>query len=417
MGRKIGRKVTPVDAALGLIVVVLLAGVLATAAMLRARARGASPEGARAEQLAADVTSWWSAVERLAGARLEGRLELALGFDRTTAADIVLNLEGHHDLATGAGALEIQLAPLRFGERGPRLDPLFPILKGVLTPIAGSLEAQGRASWGAPKSPGGTVDVALRNLTVKTEAVAIERLNGVLRLGLPWPPGLPSSPPGQVLAMARVDVGLELRDGLVSFRLRPDGVVEIESASWQVAGGQVRTAGDLDLGAAERRLLLRIEAVSLADLLAIVKLEGLSGEGQISGTLPITISATGPEVHNGHLAARPGGRIRYTPAQGVAKLAEGTPGFEVLLPALRDFHFEELTMELDGGLREELELSLSLEGANPNYLDGHPVRLNLNVDARLADLLEAGEWIYEIPERVERQLERFGGDRPPGRSK
>jgi len=342
----------------------------------------------------------------------EGRLELALAAG--TAGPLVLRLTGHHRLAADTGSATFELLPLELALGGSELQEWIPMSGGAAISARGTLEAQGNVGWEPGVAPEGGVDVALRDVDVVTEAASIERLNGVVRIEPFWPP---QSPPHQEVAMARVDLGIELREGAVSFQLRPGGVLHIESASWRVMGGRVATAGELDLTAEKRSLVLAVDDLSLGQLFELATLEGLSGAGLVDGVLPITLSAAGPEVRGGRIAARRGGWIRYAPESGIAHLAETTPGFEVLLPALRNFHFEVLAMELNGELRGNVTLGLQLEGANPDYMDGHPVRLNLNIDAHLADLLKAGEWVYEIPERIEAELRNFRNGAPAGAQK
>ena len=346
-------------------------------------------------------------------------LQLAAALAPDAAAPLAVTVSGTHRLTAGSGEARFEVLPIALDEDGARLWQLVSTEPGSEWTFRGQLEARGDVRWQRGTALAGGLDIALRDVDVATEAASIERLNGVVRIEPLWPP---QSPPGQEIAMALVNVGLELRDGVVSFQLREDGVIDIGHASWRVAGGRVATAGPIDLAADERELALRVEAVSLAELFALATLEGLSGEGRVDGVLPIYLGAAGAEVRGGRLEASSGGMergedagwIRYTPDPSVASLAESAPGFDVLLPALRDFHYRELAVELDGNLRGEVALTLRLEGANPAYRDGYPVRLNLNVDAHLADLLKAGEWVYRIPERIEAELEAFGSRAPAG---
>ena len=53
--------------------------------------------------------------------------------------------------------------------------------------------------------------------------------------------------------------------------------------------------------------------------------------------------------------------------------------------------------------------SIRRQAKNPDYLDGFPVDFNLNIDARLGDLIRAGAAIGQIPDVVQQQLEEFSG--------
>ena len=55
-------------------------------------------------------------------------------------------------------------------------------------------------------------------MTEHTPRANLERVNAAIHIDGPSPV---STPPGQLLSMARLDFGLELTDGLIAFRLRP----------------------------------------------------------------------------------------------------------------------------------------------------------------------------------------------------
>jgi hypothetical protein len=46
-------------------------------------------------------------------------------------------------------------------------------------------------------------------------------------------------------------------------------------------------------------------------------------------------------------------------------------------------------------------------GRNPNFQQGRPVVLNVNVEAPVQSLLQAGLVAYRVPEEIEGQVKRF----------
>jgi hypothetical protein len=206
--------------------------------------------------------------------------------------------------------------------------------------------------------------------------------------------------------MARVDFGLELTNGLLSYTVEEDGVVELESAEWRFAGGVIRTAGAIDLFARERELLLAVDDVDLGKLLELVNLDGLSGTGRIGGRLPIVQRPDVIEIREAVLTSTvEGGWIRYRPAGGAAALpAAAEPALGDLLAALRNFRYERLTLRVNGDASGPVVVNISLVGANPDHRDGQPYDFNLNVDGRLGDLIRRGSAAYKIPERIDERL-------------
>ena len=211
-----------------------------------------------------------------------------------------------------------------------------------------------------------------------------------------------------------LDIGLELTNGLIDFQLRPDGLLELEEAEWQWAGGTLRTDGLFDPMADSQEAVLEVDGVDLTELLALVDLEGLEGTGILEGEIPIFRSGESLELREGELRATPeGGRIRYRPASAALTLADQGYGIEQLLGALDDFQYDVLEILVDGDTRGEVEVTVHLGGFNPNYQRGRRVEFNLNVEARLGDLLQAGLVAYRVPEAVLKRLEKFQAPEVP----
>jgi hypothetical protein len=229
-------------------------------------------------------------------------------------------------------------------------------------------------------------------------------VNGTVRVEGPGPF---STPPGQLVSIGLIRFGLVLSNGLVGGQLRPDGVIAIEKAEWQTLGGRVFTSGDLDPSAEHQALVLEAESLDLAQLLALIDLEGLAGEGRLDGKLPIDRSAEAIMIRGGVLSARPGARLRYLPPAGVKALEKSGQGFELLLGAFEDLTVETLELTLDGDANGLMKLVLRLVGVNPAFQDGRPLHYTLSVESRLADLLRQGVAAYKIPQQIEERLQRF----------
>ena len=335
----------------------------------------------------------------------------ALAFDlraRDSRGRAALRAHGSLDPRSGQGDAELRLAPLAFAKGGLQPEQLAPQLAGVFTSVVGSLEANGRLRFGGGRREL-TLDVAARELGFETKLARVEGLNGTLRLEGPDPWRTPA---GQSVSLARVAFGLDLTNGLIRGALRPDGSVEIESAEWNTLGGRVRTAGRLEPEAPVQALVLEAEGLDLAQLLALVALDGLSGEGALDGSLPIERSAEKIEIDHGAFRARPGGRLRYRPADGGSALRRQGQGFELLLGALEDLSLEKLELSLDGDANGPLRIGLQLVGVNPAFQGGRPIHYNLNVEARLADLLRQSAAVSKIPQEIEEKLERFRSAHP-----
>ena len=339
--------------------------------------------------------------------------ESGLDFEATLREEeqaVRLFAQGSHDLSSGAGSARVHLDPVVFTEEGRAPGDVLPSLAGLIPRATGSIEGHGELHW-SDAGVEGFVDFGIQELALDAGGARAEQMNTVVRVEGPWPPRIPR---GQLLSMARIDFGLELTGGVVSYGVGQDGVLQLDTASWSFAGGTVRTSGSIDLFAREKEILLSLEDVDLAQLLELVNLEGLSGEGRLSGRIPLTLAQGSIRIRKAQLESTPaGGWIRYRPegkAAALGMVGEATVGD--LLKALADFHFERLALGIDGDAAEALVVSISLAGANPAHRDGQPYNLNLNVDGRLADLVRQATSAYHIPARIQEKLSEIAEQRP-----
>ena len=61
----------------------------------------------------------------------------------------------------------------------------------------------------------------------------------------------------------------------------------------------------------------------------------------------------------------------------------------MLLQAIENFHFKELTLNLNKSDTHDLNVKLSLLGNNPNVKNGQDFRLNIQLESKIDKLLHA----------------------------
>jgi hypothetical protein len=318
------------------------------------------------------------------------------------AGGVSLQVSGSHDPATGSGGATLALDPVTFAPGGVQPQRLVPLLGRQISEVAGRLDADGELRWDA-EGVDGTLSVLLEDLSLTTGPARIERLNGVVRLDHLLPP---STPPDQRLSVALLDIGLPLTDGLLTFQLEPEAVA-VERLRFRLAGGTLRAA-PFRLGSAETTIPVTLiaQGLDLAQILEQIELTGLTGEGIIDGTLPITISGTEAVVSGGQLRARSPGWLRYRPAEPPTAIEAGGEGMGLLLQALENFRYEELRITLDGRTDAEMDVDLHLRGANPGLYDGYPIEFNLSLGGELANILRTGLGTWAIPDAVRERMEQ-----------
>jgi len=257
----------------------------------------------------------------------------------------------------------------------------------------------------------GSARLLLADLTLSGPSFSARGVSGVLTASSLRPLVMP---PGQLLAVAMLDVGLPLTDGLFAFEVARDGTLRIEQVALHWAGGTVR-AGPAMLapGAGEHALTLEAEGMDLGQVLALAGVEGLEGTGTLAGQIPLALSGQEVRFVKGRLASVGEGYIRYDPAHPPAFLDPGAgEGMALLRQALQDFHYSELSVTIDGVAGREMTVGLRLNGANPGFQDGRPVALNLNLSGALEAVLRDSLRSYRIPDAVRERIQEFGREGP-----
>ena len=322
-----------------------------------------------------------------------------------------LAISGRHDFAAGRGAAEIVLDPLAFAPGGLQPAALAPPL-AVLRDVTGGLRAEAEVAWSAESLTSGAV-FAVQDLSFDSDAAEVRDLDLALALTSLTPP---ASAAGQRLTIGRVDPGVALDEIALHFQIHPGDPprLGIEQGQVRISGGRVLLRDVLlDPAAPRLDLPLEFEGLDLAELLRILDIEGLSGSGRLSGRIPIAIvSGSGGEtvtIANGRLAAEAPGTLRFESERARRILAAAGESAELMLRALQDFRYEELSLAIDKPAAADARLTLVLLGHNPDVLDGYPFRFNINLEGDTDRLVAALGQAYNLSNRMLRQFWRPGG--------
>jgi Dicarboxylate transport len=348
----------------------------------------------------------WFAPLRLSGTLTPsgGRLEFE-GRLAGAGGQAELRFQGMHDPATGVGGASLRIPPVELVPGGLQPGELAPAGAGLVENVAGRLRADGELSWGGDGGLRANLDLLLGGLSFTAGPARFQQVDGVVTLNGLQPP---STPPGQEIAIGLLDVGLPLTNGLIDFQLHPDGALEISQLRWRFAGGTVRAEPfRVRSGVPAFDVTMKAERLSLDRLFALTELEGLSGEGRISGELPVRIQGSDAIVRAGDLVSEGPGTLRYRPATTPAALEAGGENMGLLLQALENFRYEELRITLDGRTDAEMDVGLHIKGANPELYDGHPIEFNLNLEGELGNILKRSLAGYEIPEQIRERIQGF----------
>ncbi|MDX2142967.1 MAG: YdbH domain-containing protein [Rhodospirillaceae bacterium] len=250
---------------------------------------------------------------------------------------------------------------------------------------------------------GGTAKLVFGDFGFTADALTMQGLNGVIALDQIWPPRAAEP---QRLAFARMVAGLPITEGDLTLALPGDGTAVISNAIMKLARGRI--AGRdmvVPIDGRDGAFALDVANVDVGALVATFPTEGLSATGTLNGRIPFTVNNSGLFISEARLVGRDG-NITYAPPTPPAALAQG--GGTILLQALADFKYEEITARLNGNVTKDIGVSLQLKGRNPGLYGGYPIEFNLTLDGPLNRLVREGLSGYRIPDDIKQRLEQQG---------
>ncbi|MGE5768052.1 MAG: YdbH domain-containing protein, partial [Bacteroidota bacterium] len=330
---------------------------------------------------------------------LAGNLERA-GDGYDIAAE--LGLAGGQTLADLAGryrdngraSLEATSRLLSFAPDGLQPAALSPLLAD-LEDVKGTVTASARLAWPrAPASESGKL--GLSNLSFTSGGTRVDGLDLALELDSLLPL---ASAAGQRLTVRSLEAGVPVETIELIFSLDqvPRPQLNVEDGGFALGGARWRIEPTvLDPAAARNDVTLTTEALDLATFFELIGVDGLSGSGRLTGSLPVAFAGGDVIVENGQFNALEPGRLSIRFAALRSALAGGGEVVEAAVKALEDFHYDELTLSIAKTADNDATVKLSTLGQNPEVMDGQPFRFNINLESNLTSVLEALRQGYSL---------------------
>ena len=338
----------------------------------------------------------------------------------TQSTDKLISIFGQSfvDIAGNKGWGQLKSAPLIFGPSAFLLNDFFQPWPYPIDIIDGEASASARFSWApdpdsddtGPAMKNAELQIDLQHLTGHYEKIILDDVTTTITLsGLdPW-----SMPKPAILTIKEIRSGLVANDIAINFQARQTPassfpLLDIPNISLHILGGQITSRDirveDLDR---ENSFILQADHLVLEKIFELHKQEGLHGTGILDGTLPMTLSSTGIEIHGGRIEARPpGGVIQFQPAEGTAQtLSQANANMNLVLQALSNFHYDILHFDVDYQKDGTLILQTRLEGKNPDFKKGVPFNFNLNIQENIPALLKSLQVTSGIEEQIERMIQ------------
>jgi hypothetical protein len=129
---------------------------------------------------------------------------------------------------------------------------------------------------------------------------------------------------------------------------------------------------------------IKVERVSVDELMQLITGKRAKGSGMVSGMLPITLKADGTIlVDEGKLQADGPGTIALEPDVIPGDNEQVVPVRDIL----KDLHYKLLSIGMTSDKDHKLSILMTLEGNNPAVYDGRAVKLNVRLNGDLIKLL------------------------------
>ncbi len=300
-----------------------------------------------------------------------------------------------HDLGSGRGGADLSVPGLAF-DSTLQPEDVTHLALGVVANVAGTVAGEGRIRWkdGAVSSDG---RFRTDNANLAAAFGPVEGLSGEIRftdlIGL-------VTAPGQEVRLKVVNPGVEVRDGVVRYRLEPGQKVHIEGGEWPFANGRLLLLPTtLDFSAdVDRYLTFRVVGLDAGAFIQTMELDNVSATGTFDGILPLIFDARGGRVAGGVLVARQQGLPPLIMPEGVLPTIPCDPSRQsgtlsyvgpvsneqlgvmgkLAFDALKNLQYKCLTILMDGALDGEMVTNVVFNGVNRGQIGDAPTSIARN---------------------------------------
>jgi hypothetical protein len=337
----------------------------------------------------------------------EARPVLRFTADAATASGrAALHVQGSYDSANRSALAELTLPRLVLDPKKVRPTDVSPLFAAA--EATGTIEAGAHLDWGSARGFSGDARLLFDDVSLSSPRARIDGLDGEVRLREIFPPETAGV---QTLHAREIHPGALFSDATLRWTLEPvnegrGSRLRIDRLQAGFADGKLAVEDAvLDPHAVTNTIVFQLESLDLAKVLAIASLEGVNGSGRLSGAIPVAVRSGAVAIPRGELAAK-GGVVQVRSQKVASLLSGGGQPVELLLDALRDFHYDELTVTVEKTFEGDAAVALHLAGQNPAVMNGQPFRINLNLSGNLDRLVASLLEIARLSDHVARATVR-----------
>ncbi len=222
-----------------------------------------------------------------------------------------------------------------------------------------------------------------------------------------------NSSPEQEISIKKIIVGQNIDQ--LKLKYQVINLKKINAHSLHLENeGMIVDAQNFELNPTEllvKDLKLKITHLKLQKLLAMAVGPTVSAEGTLSGGIEIDYGQKRAKIL-GHLDSDSQGWIRYraTVQNQVKGLQTSDTPVSILNNYLFNFHYNKLELDISTEKNYDMKAVLGAYGQNPDYLNGKPLKLNINLEQNLLAALRSMVLSYDLPAQLKQTLEKRIGD-------
>ena len=303
--------------------------------------------------------------------------------------DIRLPFAARTDADARNGEATVGPIDATFAKGGLQPGRISPWLGDRVSNAEGQLGVRGALAW-TPAGLTSSATLALTGLGFAADAATVSGLTGTVFFDSLTPPDTAAN---QRLTADSVTAGVPLEDVEIVFDVdSPDGepVIRLSRAGGTLAEGEifVRDA-ELRPGADSNRLTVQVRGISMSQLIGLLEVEGLRAEGTLAGDIPLQLGPQGLRIDRGKLGAVDKGSIQVEFGAAQETLASQGESVGLMVRALKDFRYDILSLTVTRPESGDLALGITMQGNNPDVLDGYPFKFNINLTGDLEPILSA----------------------------
>ncbi|WMC10391.1 YdbH domain-containing protein [Oceanimonas pelagia] len=262
----------------------------------------------------------------------------------------------------------------------------------------GELRLAGRAGNLLNATQGLTLELALSDGRLRRGELLARKVAG--KLGLAWRQGQFSLAPDSGLAIGELNTGVPITNIHAALDWRGNGLW-LSGLTGRVLEGRLALS-PMKLSA-HTQGELHLQDLSLARLLSLAALPGLTGDGRLHGRLPFVLNGR-LSVHNGRLWGRDGW-VSYQAGDALAASAEDNLSLGLTLGMLEDLRYQSLDAAVSMTPDGEAVVLTRLEGQAPVMGKIHPVNFNYRHQENLLQLLASLRFAGQLGDRLPASLQ------------